>query len=130
VRLEAKHPGRDELVLGTEIDEELQAVQFALVCGDLMVDHAAAGLRPDQPARADHDVVAERVAAAEAAFRVLEHVGDGRKAGVRVRREWLAADAKVVEDGHGRGGFCQVVQVDRLERERAAVIARPCGDDG
>jgi hypothetical protein len=51
----------------------------------------------------------------EVSGRVLEHVGDGGEARVRMRRERQAGHPEVVEDGDGGRCHAQRVQVDVLK---------------
>src|SRR5271166_6887375 len=94
------------------------------------MDGAAPGLKPDDPAGADDDVIAKRVAASRASLRIFEDVGERGEARVRVRREWLTAHPEVVKNDDRGGALTQLVQFDALGGEDPAVFPDASGDDG
>ena len=97
---------------------------------DFLVERAAGSLKPDDPARADHNVVAEGVAASNAALRVFKHVGESRKARMRVRRERAPTHAKVIEDGDWRRLLPPLVKIDAFSGKPVARPPRLCLHSG
>jgi hypothetical protein len=131
ISVEPERARREALVLRAQVDEDLGTAQFTTrFRRDLVMDGAAPGLKPDNPAGADDDVVAERVAASRARLRIFEHVGERGEAGVRVRREGLPPHPEVVKNDDRGGALAQLVQFDALGGEDPAVFPHACGDDG
>ena len=66
------------------------------VCGLFLMDGAACRCQPIEVAGFQRDIVAERVAVEESAFRILEHRGDGRNAGMQMRLEGRRGHHEVI----------------------------------
>lgn len=106
--------GLGHLVLGREVDPELEAVGTAVARGDLGVDNAACGRHPLQVAGADIALVALEVLVEELA---LEHVSDRFETTVRMVGETAGrVDIEFVEHK-------ERVEVTQLVRANASVDA-------
>ena len=93
---------------------------------------AGAGRHPVHRARADGEVVAERILVGHRAF---EEVGDGRKADMRVgadietRSRRIGHGAEMVEEDEGADHFLRVERQDAADLEAAAEILLARADD-
>jgi hypothetical protein len=91
---------------------------------EFVVHGAPRCLEPDDPARSNHHIVAERVATPRASRRIFANVRQGGEARVRVRAERTAAYAEVVKDGNWGGPLIQVVKPNAVRRENPAILLR------
>jgi len=120
IRME--RPGGQYLVAAAQVYEQLQAMHLVPVLSRrLIVDDAAARLRPQYLARSDRQIVAQGIPAAQGPSRILENVGDRGKTGMRMWGERRAAHPEMIEPHDGFDEAREALPVQAKNREVAAV---------